>query len=155
MRILMRFLLNCLHASTSPSCQFCCLESFMLLYRVWSPQFPAFLLWKAFGMYHKPPEEKQRDSKFWAIVCVVLGFIYFVGLPLRSYLFRIAGATSFKWWMRDVIWDHLEIQTFWIKLNYSLKNCEAQKSKLLMEMKFKSYSINAPSYFRDFKTHNT
>ena len=70
----MRFLLNCLHASTSPSCQFCCLESFMLLYRVWSPQFPAFLLWKAFGMYHKPPEEKQRDSKFWAIGVCGIGF---------------------------------------------------------------------------------
>ncbi|KAJ6301922.1 hypothetical protein OIU77_016100 [Salix suchowensis] len=55
--------------------------------------FPVFglLLSKAINMFYEPPKEIRKDSKFWAVLYLGLGFVTFVALPLQYYLFGIAG----------------------------------------------------------------
>lgn len=55
--------------------------------------FPVFglLLSKAINMFYEPPKEIRKDSKFWAVLYLGLGFITFAALPLQYYLFGIAG----------------------------------------------------------------
>ena len=55
--------------------------------------FPVFglLLSKAINMFFEPPKEIRKDSKFWAVLYLGLGFVTFVALPLQYYLFGIAG----------------------------------------------------------------
>jgi ATP-binding cassette subfamily B (MDR/TAP) protein 1 len=49
------------------------------------------LLSKAINMFYEPPKEIRKDSKFWAVLYLGLGFITFAALPLQYYLFGIAG----------------------------------------------------------------
>ncbi|KAJ6298505.1 hypothetical protein OIU76_019624 [Salix suchowensis] len=55
--------------------------------------FPVFglLLSKAINMFYEPPKEIRKDSKFWAVLYLGLGFVTFLALPLQYYLFGIAG----------------------------------------------------------------
>ncbi|KAJ6424094.1 hypothetical protein OIU84_024967 [Salix udensis] len=55
--------------------------------------FPVFglLLSKAINMFYEPPKEIRKDSKFWAVLYLGLGFVTFAALPLQYYLFGIAG----------------------------------------------------------------
>ncbi|XP_062143486.1 ABC transporter B family member 21-like isoform X2 [Alnus glutinosa] len=39
----------------------------------------------------KPPHELRKDSKFWALMFIVLGLVGFVSTPIRSYFFAVAG----------------------------------------------------------------
>ncbi|KAG8385353.1 hypothetical protein BUALT_Bualt03G0034300 [Buddleja alternifolia] len=49
------------------------------------------LLSSAIKIFYKPPNELRKDSKFWALMMVVLGTCAFVALPVQNFLFGIAG----------------------------------------------------------------
>lgn len=55
--------------------------------------FPVFglLLSKAIRMFYEPPQELRKDSKYWAVVYVLMGCITLVALPAQNSLFGIAG----------------------------------------------------------------
>ncbi|XP_028764865.1 ABC transporter B family member 9-like [Neltuma alba] len=55
--------------------------------------FPIFglLLSSAIRMLYKTPEQMRKESKFWAILYVVLGLVSLVTLPLQNYFFGVAG----------------------------------------------------------------
>ncbi|XP_076943157.1 ABC transporter B family member 21-like [Bidens hawaiensis] len=60
--------------------------------------FPVFsiLLSNMIKTFYKPPHEMRKDSKFWALMFVILGVISFLAYPGRSYLFAIAGSKLIK-----------------------------------------------------------
>ncbi|XP_048127329.1 ABC transporter B family member 11-like isoform X1 [Rhodamnia argentea] len=41
--------------------------------------------------FYEPPHELRKDSKFWALMFLVLGIASFVAYPARTYLFSVAG----------------------------------------------------------------
>ncbi|KAL3652974.1 ATP-binding cassette, sub-B (MDR TAP), member 4 [Castilleja foliolosa] len=41
--------------------------------------------------FYEPPEQLRRDSRFWALMFVVLGGVSLVAYPLRTYFFGVAG----------------------------------------------------------------
>ncbi|KAG2693169.1 hypothetical protein I3760_08G084600 [Carya illinoinensis] len=41
--------------------------------------------------FYEPPKELKKDSKFWAIMFIVLGLALFLVIPARSYFFAVAG----------------------------------------------------------------
>ncbi|GFP93628.1 ABC transporter b family member 21 [Phtheirospermum japonicum] len=41
--------------------------------------------------FYEPPEQLRRDSRFWALMFVVLGGVSLVTYPLRTYFFGVAG----------------------------------------------------------------
>ncbi|KAI3759990.1 hypothetical protein L1987_50378 [Smallanthus sonchifolius] len=56
--------------------------------------FPIFsiLLSSMIKTFYEPPNEMKSDSKFWALMFVILGVVSFLAYPGRSYLFSIAGS---------------------------------------------------------------
>ncbi|CAI9110011.1 OLC1v1009967C1 [Oldenlandia corymbosa var. corymbosa] len=54
---------------------------------------PAFgvLLSNVIKSFYEPPHKLRKDSRFWAIMFVVLGAISLVAYPTRTYLFGVAG----------------------------------------------------------------
>lgn len=55
--------------------------------------FPVFglLLSIAIKIFYEPPHVLNRDSKFWALMMVVLAACAFMALPIQNYFFGIAG----------------------------------------------------------------
>ncbi|KAK3037392.1 hypothetical protein RJ639_030154 [Escallonia herrerae] len=55
--------------------------------------FPIFglLLSKAIKTFYEPPKELRDDSRFWAIMYVVLGVVTLLAVPFQNYFFGIAG----------------------------------------------------------------
>ncbi|CAD6231756.1 unnamed protein product [Miscanthus lutarioriparius] len=55
--------------------------------------FPIFaiLLSNVIKAFYEPPHLLRRDSQFWASMFLVFGAVYFLSLPVSSYLFSIAG----------------------------------------------------------------
>ncbi|KAJ8445541.1 hypothetical protein Cgig2_012429 [Carnegiea gigantea] len=55
--------------------------------------FPIFaiLLSSAIEMFYKPPHQLRKDSRFWALMFLVLGLASFVTNPARAYFFSVAG----------------------------------------------------------------
>ncbi|KAK4440112.1 ABC transporter B family member 9 [Sesamum alatum] len=55
--------------------------------------FPIFglLLSTAIRIFFEPPNQLRTDSKFWALMMVVLGASTMVALPIQNYFFGIAG----------------------------------------------------------------
>lgn len=55
--------------------------------------FPVFgvLLSSAIKTFYEPPEELKKDSKFWALLYVILGAVGFVSTPLQHYMFGVSG----------------------------------------------------------------
>ena len=55
--------------------------------------FPIFaiLLSSAIEMFYKPPHQLRKDSRFWALMFLVLGLASFVTNPARTYFFSVAG----------------------------------------------------------------
>ncbi|KAJ6343832.1 hypothetical protein OIU76_005556 [Salix suchowensis] len=49
------------------------------------------LMSKAIKTFFLPPQELRKDSKFWAVMFMVLGVAAFVVIPVRSYFFSVAG----------------------------------------------------------------
>ncbi|XP_034691211.1 LOW QUALITY PROTEIN: ABC transporter B family member 11-like [Vitis riparia] len=41
--------------------------------------------------FYEPPHELRKDSKFWALIFLVLGVVSFLAFPARTYLFSVAG----------------------------------------------------------------
>ncbi|KAB2625083.1 hypothetical protein D8674_016743 [Pyrus ussuriensis x Pyrus communis] len=46
--------------------------------------------------FFEPPHELRKDSKFWALIFIVLGVASFIVLPARQYLFSVAGCKLIK-----------------------------------------------------------
>lgn len=42
--------------------------------------------------FYQPPHKLRQDSKFWALMFVVLGLVSLVAYPLRTYFFSMAGS---------------------------------------------------------------
>ncbi|XP_062197001.1 ABC transporter B family member 21-like [Phragmites australis] len=55
--------------------------------------FPIFaiLLSNVIKAFYEPPHLLRRDSQFWSSMFLVFGAVYFLSLPLSSYLFSVAG----------------------------------------------------------------
>ncbi|KAF8042952.1 hypothetical protein BT93_A1323 [Corymbia citriodora subsp. variegata] len=49
------------------------------------------LLSSVIKTFYEPPHELRKDSKFWALIFLVLGIASFMAHPARTYLFSIAG----------------------------------------------------------------
>ncbi|XP_009778876.1 ABC transporter B family member 21-like [Nicotiana sylvestris] len=45
----------------------------------------------AIKTFYEPPHQLRKDSKFWALMFVVLGAVTLIAFPTRTYLFSIAG----------------------------------------------------------------
>nr|ATA63002.1 ATP-binding cassette protein [Lithospermum erythrorhizon] len=64
--------------------------------------------------FYKPPHELQKDSRFWALMFVLLGITSLIAYPARTYLFGIAGNRLIKrirlMSFRKVV--HMEINWF-------------------------------------------
>ncbi|KAI4383199.1 hypothetical protein MLD38_009066 [Melastoma candidum] len=41
--------------------------------------------------FYKPPHELRKDTRFWALMFLVLGVVSFIAFPARTYLFSVAG----------------------------------------------------------------
>lgn len=41
--------------------------------------------------FYEPPHQLRKDSKFWALIFLVLGVVSFLAFPARTYLFSVAG----------------------------------------------------------------
>ncbi|KAF6167205.1 hypothetical protein GIB67_029843 [Kingdonia uniflora] len=46
--------------------------------------------------FYEPPSELRKDSKFWALMFVLLGVVSFVASPARTYFFAVAGCKLIK-----------------------------------------------------------
>ncbi|XP_068333364.1 ABC transporter B family member 11-like [Pyrus communis] len=46
--------------------------------------------------FFEPPHEVHKDSKFWALICIVLGLGSSIAHPLTQYLFAVAGCRLIK-----------------------------------------------------------
>lgn len=55
--------------------------------------FPIFglLLSSAIGMFYKPANQLEKESKFWAVVYLGLGCLACIAAPMQNYFFGIAG----------------------------------------------------------------
>lgn len=55
--------------------------------------FPMFglLLSTAIRIFFEPPDQLRKDSRFWALMMLVLGVSTLVALPVQNYFFGIAG----------------------------------------------------------------
>ncbi|KAJ0842832.1 putative ABC-type xenobiotic transporter [Helianthus annuus] len=60
--------------------------------------YPIFslLLSSMIKTFYEPPHIMKSDSKFWAVMFVILGLVSFIAYPGRSYLFAVAGAKLIK-----------------------------------------------------------
>ena len=41
--------------------------------------------------FYEPPPQLRKDSKFWALIFIVLGVVTFIALPARQYFFCCGG----------------------------------------------------------------
>ncbi|VVA35378.1 PREDICTED: ABC transporter [Prunus dulcis] len=46
--------------------------------------------------FYEPPPQLRKDSKFWALIFIVLGVVAFIALPARQYFFAVAGCNLIK-----------------------------------------------------------
>ncbi|KAL9994671.1 putative ABC-type xenobiotic transporter [Helianthus debilis subsp. tardiflorus] len=60
--------------------------------------YPTFgiLLSRMIKTFYEPPNKMKSDSKYWALMFVILGVVAFVAYPGRSYLFAVAGSKLIK-----------------------------------------------------------
>lgn len=49
------------------------------------------ILSSAIKIFYEPPNKLQKDTKFWALMFVGLGFCSLIFVPLQNYLFGVAG----------------------------------------------------------------
>ena len=54
--------------------------------------FRGMLLASIIKSFYKPPQELKKDTRFWALMFVVLGVVSFFAYPGRTYFFAVAGA---------------------------------------------------------------
>lgn len=55
--------------------------------------FPLFgvMISSAIKTFYEPPEKLKKDSSFWGLMCVVLGIVSIISIPVEMFLFGIAG----------------------------------------------------------------
>ncbi|XP_011096469.1 ABC transporter B family member 9-like [Sesamum indicum] len=55
--------------------------------------FPVFglLIATAFGIFFETPKELEADSRFWALMFVVVGAVVVIAAPVQNYMFGVAG----------------------------------------------------------------
>ncbi|KAL8460800.1 hypothetical protein ACS0TY_032345 [Phlomoides rotata] len=55
--------------------------------------FPVFglLIATAFAIFFEDPKELEKDSRFWALMFVVLGAVLLIAAPFQNYMFGVAG----------------------------------------------------------------
>ncbi|KQK09335.1 ABC transporter B family member 4 isoform X2 [Brachypodium distachyon] len=55
--------------------------------------FPLFgvMISSAIKTFYEPPEKLKKDSSFWGLMCVVLGVVSIISIPVEMFLFGIAG----------------------------------------------------------------
>ncbi|KAL0398391.1 UNVERIFIED_CONTAM: ABC transporter B family member 9 [Sesamum radiatum] len=55
--------------------------------------FPVFglLMATAFGIFFETPKELETDSRFWALMFVVVGAVVVMAAPVQNYMFGVAG----------------------------------------------------------------
>lgn len=55
--------------------------------------FPMFglLISSAIQAFYEPPHKLRKDTRFWGLMCVVLGIISVISIPLEYFLFGVAG----------------------------------------------------------------
>ncbi|RLN22263.1 ABC transporter B family member 4-like [Panicum miliaceum] len=55
--------------------------------------FPMFglMISEAIKTFYEPPHELRKHSRFWGLMCVVLGIISIVSVPVEYFLFGVAG----------------------------------------------------------------
>ncbi|KAL6004053.1 ABC transporter B member 11 [Asimina triloba] len=60
--------------------------------------FPVFgiLFSSVIHTFYEPPSELQKDSRFWALMFIVIGTTALVASPVQSYLFAVAGCRLTK-----------------------------------------------------------
>ncbi|KAI7745073.1 hypothetical protein M8C21_034039 [Ambrosia artemisiifolia] len=60
--------------------------------------FPIFsiLLSSMIKTFYEPPHEMKSDSRFWALMFIILGVVSFLASPGRSYMFAVAGSKLIK-----------------------------------------------------------
>ncbi|KAL8232761.1 hypothetical protein R6Q57_002539 [Mikania cordata] len=56
----------------------------------------SILLSNMIKTFYKPPHEIKSDSKFWALMFLILGVVSFAVYPSRCYLFAVAGSKLIK-----------------------------------------------------------
>ena len=64
--------------------------------------------------FYEPPHQLKKDSKFWALMFVVLGLVSLLAFPARTYFFSIAGCKLIKR-IRSMSFDkvvHMEVSWF-------------------------------------------
>ncbi|PSR89187.1 ABC transporter B family member 21 like [Actinidia chinensis var. chinensis] len=64
--------------------------------------------------FYEPPHQLKKDSKFWALMFVVLGLASLLAFPARTYFFSIAGCKLIKR-IRSMSFDkvvHMEVSWF-------------------------------------------
>lgn len=56
--------------------------------------FPMFgvLFSRVIKAFYEPPEELKKDSNFWALMFILIGFISFLASPTQLYFFAVAGS---------------------------------------------------------------
>lgn len=55
--------------------------------------FPVFglLMATAFGIFFEAPKELEKDSRFWALIFVVVGSVLLIAAPVQNYMFGVSG----------------------------------------------------------------
>uniref|UniRef100_A0ACD5WJT9 Uncharacterized protein n=1 Tax=Avena sativa TaxID=4498 RepID=A0ACD5WJT9_AVESA len=51
----------------------------------------ALMLSSAIKSFYKPPDKLKKDTSFWGLMCVVIGIISIISIPVEYFLFGIAG----------------------------------------------------------------
>ncbi|KAK2970216.1 hypothetical protein RJ640_021652 [Escallonia rubra] len=78
--------------------------------------FPIFgiLISSILKTFYEPPHQLRKDSKFWALMFVVLGLASFLAYPARSYFFAVAGCKLIRR-IRSMCFEkvvHMEVSWF-------------------------------------------
>ncbi|KAF8696114.1 hypothetical protein HU200_037004 [Digitaria exilis] len=55
--------------------------------------FPMFglMISNAIKTFYEPPHQLKKDSSFWGLMCVVLGIVSIISIPVEYFLFGVAG----------------------------------------------------------------
>ncbi|PNY06872.1 ABC transporter B family member 9-like protein, partial [Trifolium pratense] len=85
----------------------------------------ALFLSLAVNTFYEPPEKLRKDSEFWSLLSLGLGFITLVAIPVQNYLFGIAGGKLIER-IRSLTFNkvvHQEISWFDHPSNSSVSAC--------------------------------
>ncbi|WCJ22613.1 ABC transporter B family member 11 [Euphorbia peplus] len=72
------------------------------------------LISRVIKSFYEPPSELRKDSKFWAIMVMVLGILSLLASPAQMYLFSVAGSKLIQR-IRSICFDkvvHMEVGWF-------------------------------------------